>query len=345
MRITFLELLRTTNLDGQVQQFGSRERPGAVQRRAPASRIPDDASGPGSRSLLRCRASARIAAFPVLPDRISIVSGIDLVGTQAALLAATSRTSALLRTVTDPATAVPNLSWTVAETAAHLVTGLHHYTEIITGEVDVWKYLALAPDDATPGERGVIANVRLLEEFTERDLARLAGMVVAAAEGFVAVSDRRPPDEPMLAFNGLPMTVPVMTAAMLGEQLIHGLDIARAVGVDWPISRTKALQVIAGVMAMVPDYVDRQKAAGLHAAYELRFRGGPRYRLTIDDGTAAVGPATRQADCWISADPVAYLLVGYGRNAQWGALLRGKIIAGGRKPWLGLKFGRLLTGA
>jgi hypothetical protein len=160
--------------------------------------------------------------------------------------------------------------------------------------------------------------VRLLEEFTERDLARLAGMVVAAAEGFVAVSDRRPPDEPMLAFNGLPMTVPVMTAAMLGEQLIHGLDIARAVGVDWPISRTKALQVIAGVMAMVPDYVDRQKAAGLHAAYELRFRGGPRYRLTIDDGTAAVGPATGQADCWISADPVAYLLVGYGRNARSG---------------------------
>jgi hypothetical protein len=42
---------------------------------------------------------------------------------------------------------------------------------------------------------------------------------------------------------------------------------------------------------------------------------------------------------------VAYLLVGYGRCGQWSSILRGKIVAGGRKPWLGLKFGRLLTSA
>jgi uncharacterized protein (TIGR03083 family) len=272
------------------------------------------------------------------------VSGIDLAETQDALRAAASRTSALVRTVTNSATPVPKLSWTVAEIAAHLVTGLRHYTGFITGDVDVHEYLALAPDGATPSERGVIANARLLQEFTERDLRCLADMLVAAAEGFIAVGDRRPPNEPMLTFNGLPMTVPVMTSAMLGEQLIHGLDIARAVGANWPLSRADALRVIAGVMAMLPDYVDRQKAAGVHATYELRFRGGPRYRVTVDDGTAVVDPATDQADCWISADPDAYLLVGYGRCGQWGSILRGKIIAGGRKPWLALKFGQLVTG-
>lgn len=36
-----------------------------------------------------------------------------------------------------------------------------------------------------------------------------------------------------------------------------------------------ALQVAAGVIALVPDYIDRQRAAGLHVSYELRFRGGP----------------------------------------------------------------------
>jgi uncharacterized protein (TIGR03083 family) len=273
------------------------------------------------------------------------VSGIDLAGTQNTLRAAACRTSALVRTVINPATPVPNLTWTVAETAAHLVTGLRHYTGFVTGEVDVHDYLGLAPDNATPGERGMIANVRLLEEFTERDLGRLADMLVASADGFISVGGERPPDEPMLTFNGLPMTIPVMTSAMLGEQLIHGLDIARAVGAAWPISRADALQVIAGIMAMVPDYLDRQKAAGLHTAYELRFRSGPRYRMTIDDGTAVVGPATGQADCWISADPVAYLLVGYGRSSQRGSILRGKIVAGGRKPWLSLKFSQLLTSA
>ncbi|SEB24492.1 MULTISPECIES: maleylpyruvate isomerase N-terminal domain-containing protein [unclassified Mycobacterium] len=271
------------------------------------------------------------------------MSGIDLAGTREALRAAASRTSALVRSVSDPAAPVPNLSWTVAETAAHLVTGLQHYAGLVTGETDIQEYLALAPPRATPTERGVIANARMLEEFTERDPRRLADLLISAAENFIAVSDRRPTDEPIPAFNGLAMTVPVMASAMLGEQLLHGLDMARAVGGDWTISRAEALHVIAGVMAMIPDYVDRQKAAGLHLAYELRFRDGPRYRVTIEDGSAAVGPAGGAVDCWISADPVAYLLVGYGRTSQWASILQGKILSAGRKPWLGAKLGQLFV--
>ncbi len=45
----------------------------------------------------------------------------------------------------------------------------------------------------------------------------------------------------------------------------------------------------------------------------------------------------------ISADPVAFLLVGYGRTGQWGQIIRGKLVASGRKPWLGFGFGKLLT--
>ena len=47
---------------------------------------------------------------------------LDLRATQAALIAATRRTARLLREAPDGQTAVPNLSWTVGETAAHLVT-------------------------------------------------------------------------------------------------------------------------------------------------------------------------------------------------------------------------------
>jgi hypothetical protein len=43
-------------------------------------------------------------------------------------------------------------------------------------------------------------------------------------------------------------------------------------------------------------------------------------------------------DCVISADPVTYLLVCYGRMPLSRALLRGGIIAQGRRPWLGLRF-------
>jgi hypothetical protein len=42
------------------------------------------------------------------------------------------------------------------------------------------------------------------------------------------------------------MTTPTMSAALLGELLIHGLDIARAAQLPWPVGRTDALHVIAG---------------------------------------------------------------------------------------------------
>jgi hypothetical protein len=63
----------------------------------------------------------------------------------------------------------------------------------------------------------------------------------------------------------------------------------------------------------------------------------------IDTGTATVSGPGHPPDCWIYADPAAFLLVGYGRTGQWGQILRGRLLAGGRKPWLALRFANLLT--
>jgi uncharacterized protein (TIGR03083 family) len=254
------------------------------------------------------------------------------------------RAATLLRSVPDPGAPVPGLAWSVTETAAHLVAEIEHDTEFVTGERDAQIGLDQSAAGSTPAELSAASNRQQLEVSEGLDLARLADRLVPAAEAFAAASLRRSSDELVLTANGLGMTMPVMTATLLGEVLVHGFDIARAAGVAWPMDRQDALQVIDGVMAMVPDYVDRERAAGLRVAYELRFRGGPRYRLTIDDGTAEVAEPGGKVDCWISADPVAFLLVGYGRIGQWGQILRGKMMAGGRKPWLGFKFGELLTG-
>ena len=65
----------------------------------------------------------------------------------------------------------------------------------------------------------------------------------------------------------------------------------------------------------------------------MAIRGG---RLTVD---ADDGPV----DCHVSADPVALLLVSYGRQSQWVPALTGKLLAWGRKPWLGLRLTRYLV--
>jgi hypothetical protein len=45
----------------------------------------------------------------------------------------------------------------------------------------------------------------------------------------------------------------------------------------------------------------------------------------------------------VSADPVTYLLVGYGRRSPWPAIARGGILAWGRMPWLALRFASLFA--
>jgi uncharacterized protein (TIGR03083 family) len=263
---------------------------------------------------------------------------------QVALQTAAARTAELLRAVTTPDAAVPGMTWTVAETAAHLIGELRDYTAFLTGERPAHESVAVTRNGRTPSEQGAISNAAQLAGFAERDLAKLADLLVPATQDFAAAAAGRPAGSRVLTGNGLNMSVPTMTAALLSEQVVHGLDIARAVNRPWPISRADALVIVDGVMDMVPDYVDRQRAAGLHRSFELRLRGGPRYRLVVDDGTASLTEPGGPVDCWISADPVAFVLVGYGRTGQWGRILRGKMLAGGRKPWLGFGFGNLLTG-
>jgi uncharacterized protein (TIGR03083 family) len=271
----------------------------------------------------------------------------QLTATADDLRRAVTRTAALLRAVPDPGTMVPGLDWTVADTGAHMVAEMRDYAGFVGGTLqarEILDDLPALPPQATPGEVNAAANVRALARFTERDPAVLADQLLAAAEQYLEAAQGRPAEEEVLTSNGLTMTAPVMTATLLGEQLLHGHDIARAQRAPWPIDRGDALLVVEGVLAMAADYVDRRRTAGMRVSYELRFRGGPRYRFAVNDGTAVVTAAGEPVDCVISADPAAFLLVGYGRVGQWGQVLRGRIVAGGRRPWWGPRFGTLLTG-
>lgn len=259
-----------------------------------------------------------------------------------ALREAAGRASVMLRAVRDPDAPVSGMAWTVSQTTAHMISEITDYARFARGEQNLAGPISPA-DGQSAAQRNAAANAAQLERFTEREMSRLADLVVPAAEDFITAAQPRT-GEPILASNGLFMTLPTMTAVLLGEVLIHGLDIARAASIPWHISRPDALHVIAGIMAILPDYIDRRQAAGLHVSYDVRLRGGPRYRIAIHDGTAAVTAPGQRADCWISADPVAFLLVGYGRSGQWTQIARGKLLAGGRKPWLGLGFGKLITG-
>jgi hypothetical protein len=93
---------------------------------------------------------------------------------------------------------------------------------------------------------------------------------------------------------------------------------------------------------MLPKMADPITIKGTKAAFEFRLAGaGPsaRFVVRVANGGAGVEPSSGQrVDCHILADPVALLLLGYGRISQWQAIGRAKMITWGTKPWMAFRF-------
>ena len=258
-----------------------------------------------------------------------------------ALRNAVARSADLWRQIAKPDAPAPGLAWTAAETAAHVVGDLRDYTQALTRHANGYMTHANPPSES-PSALSAKVNARHLEAVPGRNLHRLADMLEVCGDAYLNAAVNADPGVDIATPNGLVIGPPTMAALLLGEQLVHGLDIASTAGIPWPIAASDALLVFPGALTVMPQYLRPRRAAGVHISFELRMRGGPSYRLAVDDGTAVVTAAGARADCVIAADPVAFLLLGYGRIGQLSPVLRGQLRAGGRKPWLAMKFGRLL---
>ena len=258
-----------------------------------------------------------------------------------ALRHAVARSTDLWRHIDRPDAPAPGLTWTAAETAAHVVGDLRDYTQALTRHANGYMTHANRPTES-PSRLSAKVNARHLEEVPERNLHRLADMLEVAADAYLNAAVAADPTVEIATPNGLVIGPSTMAALLLGEQLIHGLDISRTAKIPWTIAAADAFLVIPGVLTVAPQYLRPQRAAGVHISFELRMRGGASYRLAVDDGQAVITAAAEKADCVITADPVAFLLLGYGRIPQLSPVLRGQLRPGGRKPWLAMRFGTLL---
>lgn len=264
--------------------------------------------------------------------------------TRAALADAVARSAQLWRSIADPEAPVPGLAWTAGQTAAHVVGDLREYTDALNRHVNGDRAAVKIPD-GSPARVRTAVNDRHLIDISERDPRGLADMLEETAARYLAAASAIGTSEriAILTADGLVLEPAVMTCLLLGEQLVHGLDIARAAHRPWTIGHDDALLVIPAVLSLAPKYLRPSRTKDLRISFELRIRGGCRYRMAITNGTGVVTAAGEKSDCVITADPVALLLVGFGRVPQFSQLLRGKLRAGGRKPWLAAKFGTLLA--
>jgi uncharacterized protein (TIGR03083 family) len=224
--------------------------------------------------------------------------------------------------------------WTVRDAAAHLVAGTALYQELAVGAPS--PVLVLSPEALARYNDERIADVAATET------AVLATHLADEVAGFVAATDGRAGAQPVCWHGGIPLDLAQLTCVLLGEYVVHGYDLATALGAPWPVGAAHAALVLHGYGPLQAHSTDPAAANGHTAVYGIDLGGGMRSTVRFTDGAVTVEPGDAgPVDCEIGSDPVTFLLVGTGRLAQWPAVALGLLRAGGPRAELATGFGRL----
>jgi hypothetical protein len=252
---------------------------------------------------------------------------VDASEARSAVAENTKRFADLIRAAPDPEQPIVGSDWCVREVAAHLLVVAEAFERYLTGDttpvIDVTDLATTNPAAvATVQER----DVGMLTERLERAMAR-----------FLELTDGRGVDAPM-SWHGVDTTVGAVYGIYLGELLLHGMDVARTLRHPWSIDATEATIVFEASTELASVFLDPERARS-DATFEVRLRTGPSFVFRFSGGVLSVETGrARDVDCRVSADPVAVVLVLYGRRSQWGEIARGRLVAFGRRPWLAFGF-------
>ena len=274
---------------------------------------------------------------------MTATTSVDWAAARRAVALAGPRLTAMLRSATRPD--APALGeWDVTQLAAHVSHAADTVSAMTRGGGNLIpdiSGLATLTGVMVAGE-----GRRPLGELADRIDATVATFLTAMEEGATTGDSSH-----AWLVQGTEMPLSMLTCHLLNELTVHGLDLARALGVPWPIDKGHAALVVQGFVfpalhTLGRDMVVPEKAGNVRARFEVRLRGDARAWLHFSDGSLSVEGAPKgPVDCHLSVDPAAFLLVSWGRTSQWSAIARGQLLAWGRKPWLGMQMRSWLRNA
>ncbi|MGH9011899.1 MAG: maleylpyruvate isomerase family mycothiol-dependent enzyme [Acidimicrobiia bacterium] len=251
------------------------------------------------------------------------------------LMGATERTAELLAAAPDSSVLAQRCEWSLREVAAHLITGAPMFADMANG----------IPGPATSLEPGYVKVFceRRIADLPEADPVKLSRLLLDAVEGFLDTTIDRPGDDPVTFQAGLSHTLFGLVGIYLGEVLLHGYDMAAALGRPWPIDPGEASLVLAAYTPLFAVRAHPERTRGLTAAFGIELRGAGAMTARFTDGAFGVEPAGGAVDATLSADPVAFLMVGSGRLSRYEAVALGGLAVGGNRPDLAFDFPTLFV--
>jgi uncharacterized protein (TIGR03083 family) len=251
--------------------------------------------------------------------------------TRQAIIANTTRVAELLAAIDDPGAPVPNSAWTQRDVGAHLISEPPLYIDIAQGVPSPIESL-----DPSCIER---ETTRRNADIAETDPGKLSRLMVDGIERFLDATSDQAADARIVFHGNFPYTLAGLTGVLLGEVILHGYDLATALRRPWPIDPVEAALVLTAYAPLFALCVHPDRTRGLSAGFGIELRGAGEMTVRFSDGAysleeAGAGPV----DATISADPVAFLMVGSGRLNQYEAIALGLMSVGGNRPQLAVEF-------
>ncbi|MGQ0631224.1 MAG: maleylpyruvate isomerase N-terminal domain-containing protein [Sporichthyaceae bacterium] len=190
----------------------------------------------------------------------------ELLGqTRDALAGATESAAELIASIPDPMALAPNSPWTVRDFAAHLVLAGSVHTDMAQG--------VPAPYQSTEPSYLHAEFTRRNADIVETDPGKLSRLFVDAMEGFLDATSDIPGDTPVVMHGQNPYTVAGIAGVLLGEALLHGYDIATAIGRPWPLDPAATELVLAAYAPVFGFVLDPETTRGLSAGFGIELRG------------------------------------------------------------------------
>jgi hypothetical protein len=184
---------------------------------------------------------------------------------------------------------------------------------------------------------------RNLAAMVERYGPMLGTELQLGANAFLDATAGRASEDMVRWHAGRFLPCAAMTCVLMGEQLLHGYDMAQALGVDWLIEPEPARLVVQAVLPLLPGLIEPEAVKEVDTIYELAVHRGPRVVARFRDDACSVDPpASGLVDCQLSGDPLVWLMALYSR-VSWEELMRtGRVTVTGGDAALGAGFKRLL---
>jgi hypothetical protein len=172
----------------------------------------------------------------------------------------------------------------------------------------------------------------------ETDPDKVAALMLDGVERFLRTTAGWPGDQDTPWHAGVHLDLADLTTILAGDAMLHGYDIASAIGAPWAMDPLLVLLLLGAYAPRLGLILNPDTTKAHTAAYGIEVRGGPSLTVRFTDGEFGLEPAGGPVDCEISADPLAFLLVLTGRLSRWPAITLGLISAGGARPELATGF-------